>query len=134
MEEFDESLHLQRGENLLEIHIARAAFSPAAATSFGDQEPATFCTYAFYDFELQTTPVVRGLQPSYAFSSQYLVRVDDFLLQYLHKNTVRLEVHLAIGTDYKTVAVCQLRLHDILEKTGRIHSSAMLVGKNCRFM
>ncbi|XP_069822050.1 protein fantom [Dendropsophus ebraccatus] len=128
VEEFDESLHLQRGENLLEIHISSAVFSPAAASSFGDQEPATFCTYAFYDFELQTTPVVRGLQPSYEFSSQYLVRVDDFLLQYLQKNTVRLEVHLAIGTDYKTVAVCQLRFHEILEKTGSIYSSAVLVG------
>ncbi|XP_040266647.1 protein fantom isoform X2 [Bufo bufo] len=128
VEEFDESLHLQRGENLLEIHISKAVFSPAAGNSFGDQEPATFCTYAFYDFELQTTPVVRGLQPSYDFGSQYLVRVDDFFLQYLQKNSVRLEVHMAIGTDYRTVAVCQLRFHDILEKTGRIYSSAVLVG------
>ncbi|KAM3920015.1 protein fantom [Leptodactylus fuscus] len=128
VEEFDESLHLQRGENLLEIHISKAVFSPAAANSFGDQEPSTFCTYAFYDFELQTTPVVRGLQPSYEFSSQYLVHVDDFFLQYLQKYTARLEVHLAIGTEYKTVAVCQLRFQDVLEKTGRIYSSAVLVG------
>ncbi|XP_056382298.1 protein fantom isoform X1 [Hyla sarda] len=128
VEEFDESLHLQRGENLLEIHISKVVFSPAAVNSFGDQEPATFCTYAFYDFELQTTPVVRGLQPSYEFSSQYRVQVDDFLLQYVQKNTVRLEVHLAIGTDYKTVAVCQLRFHEILEKTGRIYCNAVLVG------
>ncbi|XP_073432251.1 protein fantom [Dendrobates tinctorius] len=128
VEEFDESLHLQRGENLLEIHISKAAFSPAAINSFGDQEPATFCTYAFYDFELQTTPVVRGVQPSYDFSSQYLVRVDDFFLQFLQKSIVPLEVHLAIGTDYKTVAACQLRFHDILEKSGRIYYSAVLVG------
>ncbi|CAN2389546.1 First C2 domain of RPGR-interacting protein 1 [Pristimantis euphronides] len=128
VEEFDESLHLQRGENLLELHISKAVLSPAAANSFGDQEPSTFCTYAFYDFELQTTPVVRGLQPSYEFSSQYLVRVDDLFLQYLQKNTATLELHLAIGTEYKTVAVCQLRLHDVLEKTGRIYSSAVLVG------
>ncbi|XP_077144358.1 protein fantom [Ranitomeya variabilis] len=128
VEEFDESLQLQRGENLLEIHISKAVFSPAAINSFGDQEPATFCTYAFYDFELQTTPVVRGLQPSYEFSSQYLVRVDDFFLQFLQKNTVPLEVHLAIGTDYKTVAACQLRFHDVLEKSGRIYYSAVLVG------
>ncbi|KAG9475181.1 hypothetical protein GDO78_003572 [Eleutherodactylus coqui] len=128
VEEFDESLRLQRGENLLEIQISKAVLSPAAAHSFGDQEPSTFCTYAFYDFEFQTTPVVRGLQPSYDFRSQYLVRVDDFFLHYLQKNTARLEMHLAIGTEYKTVAVCQLRFHDLLEKTGRIYSSAVLVG------
>ncbi|XP_075044942.1 protein fantom [Mixophyes fleayi] len=128
VEEFDESMHLERGENLLEIHISKVVFSPLASKSFGDQKPATFCTYAFYDFELQTTPVVQGLQPSYKFTSQYLVHVNDFFLQYVQKSTVRLEVHMAIGTDYKTVAVCQLKFHDILEKTGRIYLSAMLIG------
>ncbi|XP_063801359.1 protein fantom isoform X2 [Pseudophryne corroboree] len=128
VEEFDESLHLERGENLLEIHISKVVFSLLATNSFGDQEPATFCTYAFYDFELQTTPVMQGLQASYKFTTQYLVRVNDLFLQYVQKNTVRFEVHLAIGTDYKTVAVCQLKFHDILEKTGRIYLSSMLVG------
>ncbi|XP_063293436.1 protein fantom [Pelobates fuscus] len=126
--EFDESVKLERGENLFEIHISKVTFSPAASQSFGDQEPATFCTYAFYDFEMQTTPVVRGMQPAYDFTSQYTVHVDDFFLQYVQKSTARLEVHLAFGTDYQTVAMCQLRFHDILEKSGRIFSSAMLVG------
>ncbi|KAM4722559.1 protein fantom [Rhinophrynus dorsalis] len=128
VDEFDETVHLERGQNILDIHIAKVVFSPSAAHSFGDQEPATFCTYAFYDFELQTTPVVQGLQPVYDFTSQYLVCVDDFFLQYVQKTTVRLELHVAFGTDYQTVAVCQLKFHEILEKTGRIFSTAMLVG------
>ncbi|XP_053305114.1 protein fantom [Spea bombifrons] len=126
--EFDESLKLERGENLFEIHISKAAFSPVAGRSFGDQEPSTFCTYAFYDFELQTTPVVRGMQPVYDFTSQYLIRVDDMFLQYIQKSTVRLELHVAFGTDYQTVAFCQLNFQEILEKSGRIFSSAVLVG------
>ncbi|KAM4614074.1 protein fantom [Discoglossus pictus] len=130
VDEIDETLHLERGENLLEIHITKVTFTPAAIQEFGDQEPATFCTYAFYDFELQTTPVVQGLKPTYDFTSQYLVRVDDFFLQYIHKNSVNLELHLAIGTDYQTVAVCPLRFHEILEKSGRVFCSAMLVGLN----
>nr|DBA17059.1 TPA: hypothetical protein GDO54_002566 [Pyxicephalus adspersus] len=128
VEEFDEAVHLERGYNLLEIHISKVVFSPVAGNIFGDQEPATFCTYAFYDFELQTTPIVRGLQPSYEFTSQYLVQVDEFFLQYIQKNTVRLEVHLAIGTDFKTIAVCQLKFQDILEKNGHIFSSSTLIG------
>ncbi|XP_073461108.1 protein fantom isoform X2 [Aquarana catesbeiana] len=128
VEEFDESVHLERGYNLLEIHISKVLFSPVVVNIFGDQEPITFCTYAFYDFELQTTPIVRGLQPSYEFTSQYLVQVDDFFLQYIQKNTVRLEVHLAIGTDFKTIAVCQLKFQDILEKNGQIFSSSTLIG------
>ncbi|XP_053571730.1 protein fantom [Bombina bombina] len=128
VDEFDETVHLERGENLLEVHISKVLFTPEAIQSFGDLEPATFCTYAFYDFELQTTPVVRGLKPTYDFTSQYLVRVDDFFLQYIQKSKASLELHVAIGTDYQTVAACQLRFHDILEKSGRIFCSATLVG------
>ncbi|XP_070808763.1 protein fantom [Pituophis catenifer annectens] len=128
VDDFDETAHLERGENLFEIHISRVVFSPEAARSFGDQEPATFCTYAFYDFELQTTLVVQGLSPAYNFTSQYLVRVDDGFLQYLQKSATALEIHLAHGIDFETAAACQLRFHEILEKNGRVCASALLIG------
>nr|XP_014344602.1 PREDICTED: protein fantom isoform X2 [Latimeria chalumnae] len=128
VDEFDESIHLERGENLLEIHISKVVFSPEAVQIWGDQEPVTFCTYAFYDFELHATPVVQGLHPVYKFTSQYIVRVDDFFLQYIQKSTVTLELQQAYGTDYETIAACQLRLHQILERNGIIFCTAFLVG------
>ncbi|NXN56848.1 FTM protein, partial [Rynchops niger] len=127
-DEFDETLHLERGENLFEIHIGRVIFSSGAMHAFGDHEPATFCTYAFYDFELQITPVVYGRTPSYDFTSQYLVQADDCFLHYIQQNSITLEVHHAYGTDYETVAACQLKFHEILENNGKIHSTANLVG------
>ncbi|KAM9289462.1 protein fantom isoform 2-T2 [Morus bassanus] len=128
VDEFDETLHLERGENLLEIHISKVIFSSGAMHAFGDHEPATFCTYAFYDFELQTTPVVYGRTPSYDFTSQYLVQADDCFLHYIQQNSITLEVHHACGTDYETVAACQLKFHEILENNGKIYSTANLVG------
>ncbi|PKU38861.1 protein fantom [Limosa lapponica baueri] len=128
VDEFDETLHLQRGENLFEIHIGKVIFSSGAMHAFGDHEPATFCTYAFYDFELQITPIVYGRTPSYDFTSQYLVQADDCFLHYIQQNTITLEVHHAYGTDYETVAECQLKFHEILENNGKIHSTANLVG------
>ncbi|XP_053126939.1 protein fantom isoform X2 [Hemicordylus capensis] len=128
VDEFNETAHLERGENLFEIHISKVILSAEAVNAFGDQEPATFCTYAFYDFELQTTPVIRGLNPAYNFTSQYLVRVNDFFLQYIHKKAATLEIHHAYGVDFETAAACQLKFHEILEKNGRIYSSAILVG------
>ncbi|XP_041123696.1 protein fantom-like [Polyodon spathula] len=128
VDEFDETVHLERGENLFQIHISKVNFSPEALRAFGDREPSTFCTYAFYDFELQATPVVRGSQPVYDFTSQYVVRVDDFFLQYLQKSAVMLEIQLAHGMDYETFAACQLRLHEILEKNGTVFGTAALVG------
>uniref|UniRef100_A0A8B9QBE8 RPGRIP1 like n=1 Tax=Apteryx owenii TaxID=8824 RepID=A0A8B9QBE8_APTOW len=128
VDEFDETLHLERGENLFEIHISKVIFSTEAVQALGDQEPATFCTYAFYDFELQTTPVVHGFIASYDFTSQYLVRVDDYFLHYIQQNSITLEVHHAYGTDYETAAACQLKFHEILENNGRVYSTATLVG------
>ncbi|XP_066205040.1 protein fantom isoform X1 [Saccopteryx leptura] len=130
VDEFDETIHLERGENLFEIHISKVTFSSEVLQASGDKEPVTFCTYAFYDFELQTTPVVHGLHPEYNFTSQYLVHVSDLFLHYVQKHTVTLELHQAYSTDYETVAACQLRFHEILEKSGRIFCTASLVGTN----
>lgn len=129
VDEFDETIHLERGENLFEIHINKVTFSSEVLQASGDKEPVTFCTYAFYDFELQTTPVVRGLHPEYNFTSQYLVHVNDLFLQYIQKNTITLEVHQAYSTEYETIAACQLKFHEILEKSGRIFCTASLIGK-----
>ncbi|TEA24735.1 hypothetical protein DBR06_SOUSAS15410015 [Sousa chinensis] len=128
VDEFDETIQLERGENLFEIHINKVTFSSEVLQASGDKEPVTFCTFAFYDFELQTTPIVRGLHPEYNFTSQYLVHVNDLFLQYIQKNTITLEVHQAYSTDYETIAACQLRFHEILEKSGRIFCTASLVG------
>ncbi|NXG69115.1 FTM protein, partial [Baryphthengus martii] len=128
VDEFDEVLHLERGENLFEIHISKAIFSSGAIQAFGDRELATFCTYAFYDFELQITPVAYGHTPSYDFTSQYLVQADDCFLHYIQQNSITLEVHHACSTDYQTVAACELKFHEVLENNGKIYSTAHLVG------
>ncbi|NXW64226.1 FTM protein, partial [Eurystomus gularis] len=128
VDEFDETLHLKRGENLFEIHISKVIFSSGALQAFGDCEPATFCTYGFYDLGLQTTPVAYGHSPSYDFTSQYLVQANDCFLHYIQQNNVTLEVHRVYGTDYETVAACELKFHEILENSGKIYSTANLVG------
>uniref|UniRef100_A0A8C5IVL8 FTM protein n=1 Tax=Junco hyemalis TaxID=40217 RepID=A0A8C5IVL8_JUNHY len=126
---FVETVHLERGENLFEIHISKVIFSSEAMHTFGDWEPATFCTYAFYDFELQITPVVHGKTPSYDFTSQFLVQSDDSFFHYIQENSITLEVHRAYGIDYETIASCQLKFQEILEKEGKIYNTANLVGK-----
>ncbi|XP_054245589.1 protein fantom [Indicator indicator] len=128
VDEFNETVQLERGENLFEIHISKVIFSAGAINAFGDHEPSTFCTYGFYDFELQTTPVVSGHTPSYNFTSQYFVLADDNFLHYIQQNSITLEVHHAYGIDYETVATCELKFHEILENSGKIYRTANLVG------
>ncbi|XP_014111905.1 PREDICTED: protein fantom isoform X4 [Pseudopodoces humilis] len=100
-----ETVNLERGENLFEIHISKVIFSSEAMHTFGDLEPATFCTYAFYDFELQITPVVYGNTPLYDFTSQFLLQSDDSFFHYIQENSITLEVHRKTGhiQNYGTV-------------------------------
>uniref|UniRef100_A0A6Q2YPG3 C2 domain-containing protein n=1 Tax=Esox lucius TaxID=8010 RepID=A0A6Q2YPG3_ESOLU len=128
VDDFEETIHLERGENLLEIHIGTATLSPVALEMLNDSEPSTFCTYAFYDFELQSTPVLRGAKPAYCFTSQYIVKVDDLLLQYLHASSVTVELQLARGLEFQTIAAGQLRLMPLLENNGKVHGTVPLVG------
>ncbi|XP_048828398.1 protein fantom isoform X2 [Brienomyrus brachyistius] len=126
--ELEETLHLERGENLFEIHISRVQLSLGALEMLADPEPSTFCTFAFYDFELQATAVAQGPQPVFNFTSRYTVRMDDAFLRYLQTGAITLELQLASGTDFRTVAACQLRLHQILEREGRVFGTMPLIG------
>lgn len=127
--DFDETIHLERGQNLFEIHVHKVSLSDDGMKILGDEEPSLFCTWEFFEFEIQSTPVVRGPRPEYDFTSQYIVKVDDFFLHYLQKESCTLEMHQSFGQDYKTVAACQLVFRDIFDKPhGRIHGTATLIG------
>lgn len=125
----DEAVHLERGENVVELQIVSAALSPAALQTLGDAEPSTFCTYTFYLFEPHSTPVVTGHKPKYGFTSKYVVSMDDGFLHYLRGCSVTVELHQALGLDWRTLARGQLRLQQLLEQDGKVHGSVPLVGE-----
>ena len=94
-------------------------------------DPSTFCTVEFFEHELQTTPIVKGQRPEYNFTSQYIIKVDDFFLHYLQKETTTVELHQAVGSDYETKAACQLSFRDLIDKQiPRIHGQARLICVN----
>ncbi|XP_031607652.1 protein fantom [Oreochromis aureus] len=127
-DESAETVHLEGGENLLELQIVGVTLSDSALQMLGEAEPATFCTYAFYVFELHATPVMTGRSPKYDFTSKYVVSVDDHFLDYLHRGAVRVELHEALGLDWRTLAAGELRLQQLLEQDGKVHGSVALVG------
>nr|XP_046250662.1 protein fantom isoform X2 [Scatophagus argus] len=127
-DEFDETFHLERGENLLELQIVGATLSPSALQALGDCEPSTFCTYSFYLFELHSTPVVTSHKPRYGFTSKYVVSMDEHFLDYVHRGSVTVELHQALGLDWRSLATGQLRLQQLLEHDGKLHGTIALVG------
>ncbi|MEQ2210467.1 hypothetical protein XENOCAPTIV_013878 [Xenoophorus captivus] len=125
---FDEAVQLERGENLLELQIVGATLSPPALQVLGDGEPSTFCTYSFYLFEPHSTPVVTGRRPRYGFTSKYVVSMDEHFMDYLHRGPVTVELHQALGMDWRMLATGQLRLQQLLDQEGKVYGSIPLVG------
>uniref|UniRef100_H2ZMG8 C2 domain-containing protein n=1 Tax=Ciona savignyi TaxID=51511 RepID=H2ZMG8_CIOSA len=131
-DDLDETVHLERGENLFEIHITKASLSAAAISALEDREPSLFATFAFYDYELVSTPILKNASPQFDFTAQYTVKVDDTFLHHLQKVTIMVvELHHAMGVDHKTLATCKLHFHDLLDKPqGKMHGSVALTGFN----
>nr|AKN21709.1 NPHP8 [Schmidtea mediterranea] len=108
---------LERGENILEIHIGRVCLTQQAVENIKDKDPFLFGTWDFYDFETQATGVLRGTSSEFDIKAEYLVKIDDFFLNYLYKNTFPFELHQATGAEYVTLAACQMSCKDIFEKS-----------------
>ena len=61
--EVDEAVRLERGENVIELNVTRVALTEEAVRLLGgDLQPPLFCTWDFYDFETQATPILRGIR------------------------------------------------------------------------
>lgn len=72
---------------------------------------------------------MKGRRVDFNFTSLYVVKVDDFFLHYLQKESTLVELHRALGSSYETVAACQLKLRGLLERShGRLHGTAKLLG------
>ena len=120
--------NLERGQNIFEIQIKRVILTDEALRLLKDNEPSTLCTIEFFEHELQTTPIVKGRTAEFNFTSQYVIKVDDFFLHYLQKETATLELHQAIGSDYETKAACQLSFRELIEnQVPHLRGSARLI-------
>ncbi|XP_053175272.1 protein fantom [Scomber japonicus] len=127
-EEEEEEEELERGANLVELQIVSAVLSESALEVLGDGEPSTFCTYSFYRSDLHSTPVAAGQNPQYGFTSKYVVSMDQDFLDYLHRFSVSVEMHQALGLDWRTVATGKLQLQQLLDQNGKVHGTITLVG------
>ncbi|XP_072363689.1 protein fantom-like [Scyliorhinus torazame] len=122
------------GLGLLELHVHRATLTAGILGRLCDADPATFCTYAVYDFETEATPVVRGPRPLYNFTSQYAARPGVHFLRHLRSASARLELHLALGAEFQTLASANIPLGQALGQDRRIHGTIPLIDidRTCR--
>ncbi|XP_065806913.1 protein fantom [Labrus bergylta] len=117
---------LRAGESLLEIHLKAATFTPSGLRTMGrihqgemngGGDIVTFCTYSLLDYEMHSTPLVSGCQPSYSFTSRYALTDRD--VGRLEDSRVRVELHQALGgVSFLTHGSGQLSLMGTKERRG----------------
>ncbi|XP_037532882.1 protein fantom [Nematolebias whitei] len=96
---------LKAGESLLEIHLKAATFTPTGLRIMSNIHPGvdrsetivTFCTYCLLDFEMHSTPLVSGSQPTYGFTSRYALTARDLGRLGGQGSRVQVELHQALG-------------------------------------
>ena len=59
-ESLEDTVQLERGQNMFEIHVKRIELTKEALGQLGDEEPSLFCTWEFYEYEIQSTPIIKS--------------------------------------------------------------------------
>ena len=54
----------------------------------------TLCTVDFYNHNSETSQMAQGTRPNYATQFSFKNRVDDFYINYLNKNTIKIDIYL----------------------------------------
>ena len=114
----NEQKELEAGQNLFEIHLDALRISSDTLRILGEAETVVFCTWGFFEFELQKSPVVKSFNGTALFdcTSQYIVTVDDFFLSYLAHRPLIIELHRSKGgLEYETIAAAKITLKELLD-------------------
>ncbi|XP_030630839.1 protein fantom [Chanos chanos] len=133
---------LHAGESLLEIHLTGATFTPVGlrlmgraladrgSTPVSHQRIVTFCTYAFLDFEMHSTPLISGAQPNYGFTSRYALSSHDLGKLGGQVSWVPAELHQALGgVRFVTRGQAQIPIVGAVEHKGeRVSGKANIIG------
>ncbi|KAI8819442.1 uncharacterized protein EV422DRAFT_568866 [Fimicolochytrium jonesii] len=121
----DDDVQLEKGQNLLSIHLHSARLTPEGVTFLqrlhNTNEPrshgtfATFCYFDFFDFETAVTGLAVGEKMGWNFTAKYKLFIDDFCLMYLQMQPVTVYLCRADGLDFVEVAECVVRFKDLTD-------------------
>uniref|UniRef100_A0A915PHE7 C2 domain-containing protein n=1 Tax=Setaria digitata TaxID=48799 RepID=A0A915PHE7_9BILA len=112
--------HITKNDRPLEtnemmLHFSKISLSSHALSQLGTVRPVIFLAIEFYDFELQTTPMLTGPETRMDFATIYDVIVSNLFLHYLETHGVIVEMYHPRGTDYVLCSVGVISLKMLLE-------------------
>ena len=116
----DDMEDLAPGENIFELRLLGVDIDRAV---IGEDNPATFMTVDFFEHETQATAVQAGLNITTDHTLQFVVKVDDFFLEYLTTRHLPVELNKSLGLDFAAVGVAHVNLKRVLDDAATGHTA-----------
>jgi len=116
----DDMDDLALGENIFELRLLGVDIDRPVV---GEDNPATFMTVDFFEHETQATAVHSGLNVTSDHTLQFVVKVDDFFLEYLDTRHLPVELNKSLGLDFATIGVGHVNLRRVLDDAQTGHTA-----------
>jgi len=113
---------LKHEENVLDLALDKAEYYSNSLLQVVESDVVsekgflTFFTVEFYDHDTKATDVSTGLQPSYSTLFSFKNKVDDYYIQFLQSNRLKLEVFVNKAQKVKKIGFANIILRELIEK------------------
>ena len=135
---------IRTDENVLDFVIQDAEYYFESFKSVLDEKDMaihsktliTFVTIDFYNHDTETSQLAEGYRPLYNTQFSFKNRIDDFFVQFLQKNTLKLDVYLSKNNAAVHLGRAEISLRELVESGGGQSSSwkTPVVQKTVRVM
>ena len=137
---------VKHDENVLDFVIQDAEYYYDAFKSVLDEREltlhttktlVTFVTLDFYNHDTETSQLAEGYKPLYNTQFSFKNRVDDFYVQYLQRNTLKMDVYISKNNAAVHLGRAEINLREMVEREVAVHDAAWrtpVVQKTIRVM
>ena len=113
---------LKHDENILDLAIDKAEYYNNSLLQVVESDIVsekgflTFFTVEFYDHDVKATDVTSGLDPRYSTLFSFKNVIDDFYIQFLQTNRIKLELFINKSQKVKKIGFANIALRELIER------------------
>lgn len=132
-------------ENVLDFVIQDAEYYYDAFKSVLDEKElvlhsktlVTFVTLDFYNHDTETSQLAEGYRPLYNTQFSFKNRVDDFYVQFIQRNTMKMDIYISKNNAAVHLGRAEINLRELVEREVGVQDAAWrtpVVQKTVRIM
>jgi protein fantom len=117
-------INLRPGQNMISVHLKAAIFSQDGCEylekkkkiNYKQTEFTTCATIDFADFETEVSSLGFGIKPCYDYTSNYILTIDDYFLNYLETTSIPITIYHTNGMEFIPIGYTFANFVEIVTK------------------